>query len=96
LSIVKTKVNILNIQEDLRANEIKSLLKRCDFTLCSRFHGMVSSLKVGIVPIVIGWSNKYFEIMKLFNLEDLVMDYSQSSAKVIEEKISYVRSNNSS
>lgn len=90
----KNKNNLLNIQGDLRANEIKSLLKCCDFTLCSRFHGMVSSLKVGVVPIVIGWADKYFEIMRLFNLEDLVVDYSQSSVKDIENKISYVMSRN--
>ncbi len=84
------KKNLLNIQDDLRANEIKSLLKCCDFTLCSRFHGMVSSLKVGVVPIVIGWADKYFEIMKLFNLEDLVVDYSRGSVEDIEERISYV------
>lgn len=88
------KEKILNIQDDLRANEIKSLLKCCDFTLCSRFHGMVSSLKVGVVPIVVGWADKYFEIMELFELEDLVVNYSQCSAKDIEDRISYVRSHN--
>ena len=91
----KNKSNLLNVQDDLRANEIKSLLKCCDFTLCSRFHGMVSSLKVGVVPIVIGWADKYFEIMKLFDLEDLVVDYSRSSIEDIEERISYVISHNS-
>jgi len=92
--LCKNKSDLLNIQDDLRANEIKSLLKCCDFTLCSRFHGMISSLKVGVVPIVIGWADKYFEIMKLFNLEDLVVDYSQGSVKDIEDKISYVMSHN--
>lgn len=90
----KNKDNILNIQDDLRANEIKSLLKCCDFTLCSRFHGMVSSLKVGVVPIVVGWADKYFEIMELFELEHLVVDYSKCSTKDIEERISYVISHN--
>lgn len=90
----KHKENILNIQDDLRANEIKSLLKCCDFTLCSRFHGMVSSLKVGVVPIVIGWADKYFETMELFGLECLVVDYSKCSINDIEERISYVLSYN--
>lgn len=92
--LCKNKSNLLNIQDDLRANEVKSLLKCCDFTLCSRFHGMVSSLKVGVVPIVIGWADKYFEIMELFKLKDLVVDYSRCSVEDIEERISYVMSHN--
>lgn len=92
--LCKNKSSVINIQDDLRANEVKSLIKLCDFTICSRFHGMISSLKVGVVPIVIGWADKYFEIMKLFNLEDLVVDYSQVNIEAVEEKILYVLAHN--
>jgi polysaccharide pyruvyl transferase WcaK-like protein len=84
------KDKIIVINEDLRANEIKSLIKLCDFTVCSRFHGMISSLKVGVPPIVIGWADKYFEIMELFDLEYLVLDYRVISIDMLHEKIEQV------
>lgn len=89
------KDKILVINEDLRANEIKSLIKLCDFTICSRFHGMISSLKVGVIPIVIGWADKYFEIMELFDLEYLVLDYNDITIKALHEKIEQVIQNKS-
>jgi polysaccharide pyruvyl transferase WcaK-like protein len=69
------KEKILVINDDLSANEIKSLIKVCDFTICSRFHGMISSLKVGVVPVIIGWAEKYSEIMELFDAGDLVLSF---------------------
>jgi len=89
------KANIILINEDLRANEVKSLIKICEFTICARFHGMISSLKVGVVPVIIGWADKYFEIMELFNLEHLVVDYHHINQMILNEKIDSVLNNNS-
>jgi len=87
--------NILNITDELRANEIKSIIKRCDFTICSRFHGMISSLKMGVPPLIIGWADKYHEIMELFNLESLVMDYRSINENEIINKIKFLLDNKS-
>lgn len=86
------KEKIIIIKDDLRANEIKSLLKCCEFSLCSRFHAMISSLKVGIIPIVIGWADKYYEIMELFHLEHLVLRYENCQVEDIKRVISSVLS----
>ncbi|MCD4827853.1 MAG: polysaccharide pyruvyl transferase family protein [Candidatus Cloacimonetes bacterium] len=66
---------LMKIDGLLTANEIKALLSFCDITICSRFHGMVSSLKMGVEPFVIGWADKYQEIMDLYELGDNVCDY---------------------
>ena len=87
------KKNVLNITDDLRANEIKSLLKVCDFTICSRFHGMISSLKMKVPPLVVGWADKYEETMELFNLENLVIDYKDLNKDDIIKKIKFLLDN---
>lgn len=87
------KKSILNITDELRANEIKSLIKLCDFTICSRFHGMISSLKMKVPPLIIGWADKYYEIMELFNLENLVMDYRDLNRDKIIKKINFLLAN---
>lgn len=87
------KMSILNITDELRANEIKSLIKLCDFTICSRFHGMISSLKMQVPPLIIGWADKYHEIMELFNLENLVMDYRDPNKDKIIKKIDFLLDN---
>ncbi len=87
------KRNILNIADDLRANEVKSLIKLCDLTVCSRFHGVISSLKMEVPPVVVGWADKYYELMELFSLENLVIDYRIANQQNIISKIDYVLSN---
>ena len=76
-------------QNELSALEIKALLSNCEFSICSRFHGMVSSLKMNVLPFVIGWSDKYLEIMELFGLEGNVANYKQFE---IEQMIEIIES----
>lgn len=92
--------------QKLTALEIKSLLSLCEFSICSRFHGMISSLTMGVTPYVIGWSNKYYEIMDLFGLKNNVQDYKEfdleqfleiindsnieESKKIISTKVDYL------
>jgi len=81
----RNKGSILVVNDDLSAKEIKSLVKVCDFTICSRFHGMISSLKVGVIPIVIGWAEKYGEIMELFDAERFVIGYDRVTPENLQE-----------
>ncbi|MDD5703020.1 MAG: polysaccharide pyruvyl transferase family protein [Dehalococcoidales bacterium] len=81
------KDKILNIEDELRANEIKALLKSCQISICARFHAMISSLKMGIPPLVIGWSDKYLEVMEQFALNDLVLDYRTIDEDMLIQKI---------
>lgn len=87
---VSDKVRIIRIDDLLSANEIKALISFCDFSICSRFHGMVSSLRMGVIPIVIGWAEKYKEIMQFYELENLVFNYDDLELSVIKEKIDHV------
>jgi polysaccharide pyruvyl transferase WcaK-like protein len=82
--------DIQNITADLRANDIKSLASVCDFVITARFHGAISCLKMHIPPLVVGWAEKYRELMGLFDLEDLVMDYRTTDKEQVIGKLNYL------
>ncbi len=84
---VSDKSCLIKIDVMLTAKEIKSLISVCDFTLCSRFHGMISSLKMGVEPFVISWAEKYHEIMDLYGLIENVQDHKQVDIKNFIDRI---------
>jgi colanic acid/amylovoran biosynthesis protein len=85
--------DVILISDDLTANEIKSIIKLCTFTVCSRFHAMISSLKMQSPPLVIAWADKYLEIMDLFDMGDFVIDYMSVDKDIIENKLKYLLAN---
>lgn len=81
------------VSQCINTNGIKSIIKRCDLALVSRFHAMIAALSLKVPVLVIGWSHKYKEIMEHFNQEDWVVDYKQSTA---HELLSRIPLNNTS
>lgn len=55
---------------DLDPRELRALAARADLVITGRFHGMVSALEVGTIPVVIGWSHKYGEVLDQFGVPD--------------------------
>ncbi|MEM2507640.1 MAG: polysaccharide pyruvyl transferase family protein [Candidatus Aenigmatarchaeota archaeon] len=84
---VKNKEKVILISDELTANEIKSLIALCDFVIASRYHAMISALKMKVPPIVIGWANKYHETMELFSLTDFVIKYNTLNEVELINKI---------
>jgi len=66
---------IIYVEEDINTDSIKSLIELCDITVVSRFHAMIASLTLEVPPLVLGWSHKYLEVMKQFELDEFVLDY---------------------
>ncbi|MEX5728355.1 coenzyme F420-reducing hydrogenase beta subunit/polysaccharide pyruvyl transferase WcaK-like protein [Rhodovulum iodosum] len=48
---------------------IRKLLSACDCLITSRFHAMVAGLSLAVPTLVLGWSHKYQEVMKMFGTE---------------------------
>lgn len=61
--------------------ELRQLISLCDFLLASRFHAMISSLSVGVPVIILGWSHKYQEVLKMFDLTDCYITFSNLNVK---------------
>lgn len=55
------------------ALEIKGILKNAAFVVTSRYHGLISSLIYSVPVIAYGWSHKYEEVMKEFELEHMLI-----------------------
>ena len=58
------------INVDLDPRSLRAIAGSADLVITGRFHGMVSSLEVGTIPVVIGWSHKYGEVLDQFGVPD--------------------------
>lgn len=68
------KSNITCITGYYSAEEIKSVIRECDFVIASRFHSLVFALSLGIPSMAISWSHKYRELFRLFALDSFVLE----------------------
>lgn len=71
------------IERDLSALVLRQIIARMDFIIASRFHAMVSSLSEKVPLLLIGWSHKYMEVMRMFELEDWAVDFSRIESQVL-------------
>lgn len=62
------------ISNDFNALEIEGIIAQFDFIVTSRYHSIVNAYKNGVPALTIGWSTKYFELLKDFNQLDYFFD----------------------
>jgi polysaccharide pyruvyl transferase WcaK-like protein len=84
---VKNREKVITVPDELTANEIKALIALCDFVITSRYHCMISALKMRVPPIVVAWANKYSEAMELFGLQNFVVNYEDLKEEELINKI---------
>jgi len=82
--------HIVYIDRNINTVSIKKLINSIDLAIISRFHAMINCLSLGIPPIVVGWSEKYLEIMESFNMEEWVFDYTVENKDEIVEKLDFL------
>ncbi len=88
LKLCKKIGGLANIEtiNPVNAIEIKQRIAGADLVFTSRFHGLISSLATGTPPIVFGWSHKYREVLKEFDLSrHLIEDCSSETLKLIDD-----------
>jgi colanic acid/amylovoran biosynthesis protein len=68
---------------DLNTASIRSLIKKCELVVTSRFHAMVAALALGVPPLVLGWSHKYEEVLEMFGLSDNAIDFSSAEGEIL-------------
>lgn len=64
--------------------EIKGVLGRCDATIGSRYHGLVSALSQGVPSLAIGWSHKYAELFEDYGFPQGVLSVKCSETELDE------------
>ena len=75
------------VEKNINADVIKKIISNCDIIVVSRFHAMIASLTTETPAFVLGWSHKYLEVMKLFGMEEMVVDYNRSKTEEVIEKV---------
>jgi polysaccharide pyruvyl transferase WcaK-like protein len=83
----ENKINLHLIEGYRSAEEIKTIIKTCDFLIASRFHSLIFALSLGIPCVAISWSHKYRELFKLFGLEHLVVEDKDMELPIIQNKV---------
>lgn len=69
------------IAEDLNALEIEAIIKQFDFVVASRYHSLIHAYKNGVPALVLGWADKYPEIMKDFGQSEYCFDVRKGLEK---------------
>ena len=73
-SLFSDNKSVRLISDDLNAIELENIIKQFDFVITSRYHSIIHAYKNGTPALVIGWANKYFELLKSFNQLDYFFD----------------------
>ena len=75
------------VDQSVNAAQVHDILRACNAIVTSRFHAMVGALACATPVMVLGWSHKYLEVMRLFGQEDMVMDQSRLDVDTMAERI---------
>lgn len=67
---------VLGLDFDLTAGELRHLVAHSSVLVTSRFHAMISGLATSTPTVVVGWSHKYKEVLDDFGLSALGLDSS--------------------
>ena len=65
---------VLGLDFDLTAGELRHLVAHSSVLVTSRFHAMISGLATSTPTVVVGWSHKYKEVLDDFGLSNLGLD----------------------
>jgi colanic acid/amylovoran biosynthesis protein len=66
---------VVLIDRDLDAAELRTLIHRSSLLVTSRFHAMISGLATATPTVVVGWSHKYREVLDEFGLARFGVDH---------------------
>jgi colanic acid/amylovoran biosynthesis protein len=66
-NLFKNNERIKFIKYDLNAIELEKVLEKFNFVIASRYHAIIHSYKKGVPALILGWAQKYFELVQEFD-----------------------------
>ncbi len=83
LSRLPSELPVSFFDQELRAPVLRVLIGAMDLYVASRFHAMVSALATAVPVLLIGWSHKYTEVMRMFDLDEQVMGFDELTEEAL-------------
>ena len=85
--IIKNKHRIYAIKKEYDPPELKGIVGQFDLFIGGRFHSIIASTSMHVPTVVIAWSHKYYEVMKMLGQEKYVCDYKTVTFDELVSKI---------
>lgn len=79
------KKNVFGINRPLDVYETKGVISASKLVIVSRYHALVAALSTCTPCIVVGWNNKYEDLLRYYHLEDRCIDVTKE--KDVEVKL---------
>ena len=96
MGLFNSEVGNLRVKNDIQnLDELKNIYKSLDMIITSRYHSLVLAIKHGVYPLVIGWNQKYNDLLNKFDLNNSIINTNFKDSKKDFEKIhELLKSNN--
>ena len=66
--------NVCLVKDDLSSSEYNEIVREFDFIIASRYHSIIHAYKNHTPALVLGWAEKYHELVKLFKQDKYIFD----------------------
>lgn len=70
--------NVVFIEQDLSCYEYEEFVKNFDFIIASRFHSIIHAYKENVPCIVLGWAQKYHDLLNEFEQSEFLFDVREN------------------
>ena len=87
LEALPSETPAMSVLEDLDSNGLKAIIGTLDLLITSRYHSIIAATSQCIPTLVIGWSQKYEELMVDLQIEEYLSDYEHFALN--KSKINY-------
>lgn len=68
------ETKVITITDDMSPMDFENLIEQFDFVIASRYHSIVHTYKGSVPSLVIGWAEKYSELLDIFGQGDYWVD----------------------
>ena len=80
----RDRENVSWIDFDINSQSVREVIACADLLITSRYHAMIAGICMTVPTLVIAWSHKYHETLKVFNLYQYALDFSHADIDLQE------------
>lgn len=82
---IEDKKHLHLLIDDMNCFEFNEIIKKFDYIVASRYHAIVHAYKNGVPALVLGWAEKYHELVAMFGQKEYIFDVrSMESANQVK------------